>query len=111
MCRLKIKIRVLGKHPQRFLRFVLVPKNLKQRGGYILKLGSWDVRSQPLKRYIIFDILKILYYCYRGATINPKILDLIYKYFIDLRGFDNWSYFNRKQISYMVEDEIKKKYL
>ena len=34
MCRLKIKIKIIGKKNQTFIRFILVPKNIRQKGKY-----------------------------------------------------------------------------
>ena len=59
MCRLKIKVRVVGKKNQEFIRFILVPKNIRQRGKYHVSLGYWDIRQNRQMRYIVLDIYKI----------------------------------------------------
>jgi ribosomal protein S16 len=111
MCRLRIKIRVIGKRNQRFLRFILTPKDIKQRSRYILNLGSWDTRQNKQIRFVIFNIYKIMEYYRYGATMNKRILCLFYYYFLDIQVLNNWEYFKQDQMCLFLENEIKKIYL
>lgn len=111
MCRLRIKIRVIGKKNQEFVRFILVPKDIRQRGRYKTTLGYWDTRQNTNLRAVVMNIYKIMYYYSYGATPNKKVLCQIYNYFVDVRNFNNWSYFSLTQTMLFIEDEIKKKYL
>lgn len=110
MCRLKIKVRVIGKKNQEFIRFILVPKNIRQRGKYLTSLGYWDTRQNRQTRYIVLNIYKIMYYYSLGATWNKKTLHYIYNYFVDVQNLNNWFYFNISQLKLLIENEIKNKY-
>lgn len=111
MCRLKIKIRVIGKKNQTFVRFILVQKKIKERGVYKMALGYWDVRKNRQMRFIVLNIYKIMYFYSYGATPNKKTLQHIYAYFIDLQHLNNWFYFQEHKLRLLIENEIKKKYL
>lgn len=111
MCRLKIKVRVIGKKNQEFIRFILVPKNIRQKGAYKTSLGYWDIRQNNKMRYIVLDIYKIMYYYFYGATANKTALRQIYYYFVDLKNLNNWFYFKEQNLRLFLENEIKKKYL
>jgi hypothetical protein len=111
MCSLKIKIRVTGKKNQEFIRFILVPKNVRQKGKYKTSLGNWDIRQNTNLRYIVFNIYKMMLYYAGGATANKTTLHQIYYYFVDLKNLNDWFYFKDNQILLFVENEIKKKYL
>ena len=52
MCRLRVKVRVTGKKNQEFIRFILVPKDRRQRSNYILSFGYWDTRKNSQIRFI-----------------------------------------------------------
>lgn len=58
MCRLKIKIRVIGKKNQEFVRFQLTPNKTRQRGKYLTTLGYWDTRQNRQTRYIVLNLYK-----------------------------------------------------
>ena len=62
MSRLKIKVRLIGKRNQEFVRFILVPKNIKQGSKYLMTLGYWDKRPNTKTRYVVFNIYKVMYY-------------------------------------------------
>jgi len=111
MCRLKIKVRVIGKKNQEFIRFILVPKNIRQRGKYHVSLGYWDVRQNKQMRYIVLDIYKIMVYYSKGATPNKTVLHQLYYYFVGAHNLNNWFYFKEDQLRLFLDDEIKKKYL
>ena len=64
MCRLKIKIRIIGKKNQEFIRFLLMPNKTRQRGKYLTTLGYWDTRQNRQTRFIVLNIYKIMYYYY-----------------------------------------------
>jgi len=110
MCRLKIKVRIIGKKNQEFIKFILTPKNIRKGGKYLSTVGYWDSRRNKNTRYIIINIYKIMYLWCLGATWNKRFLYTIYNYFIDLRNLNNWSYFNTSQIYLFIENEIKNKY-
>ena len=111
MCRLKIKVRVIGKKNQEFIRFILVPKNIRQKGKYKVSLGHWDIRQNKNLRFLVLDIYKIMFYYAYGATPNKTTLRQIYYYFIDFKNLNNWFYFKEHQFRLLIENEIKKKYL
>lgn len=111
MCRLKIKVRVIGKKNQEFIRFILVPKNIRQKGKYKTSLGHWDIRQNTNLRYIVFDIYKMMRYYVDGATANKTTLHQIYYYFVDLKNLNDWFYFKENQFRLLIENEIKKKHL
>tara|TARA_B100000749_G_C18430724_1_gene467825 strand:- start:207 stop:542 length:336 start_codon:yes stop_codon:yes gene_type:complete len=111
MCRLKIKVRVIGKKNQEFIRFILVPKNVRQRGKYNASLGYWDIRQNKQMRYIVLDIYKIMVYYSKGATPNKTVLHQLYYYFVGVHNLNNWFYFKEDQLRLFLDDEIKKKYL
>jgi hypothetical protein len=110
MSRLKIKVRLIGKRNQEFVRFILVPKNIKQGSKYLMTLGYWDKRPNTKTRYIVFNIYKVMYYYSFGLSWNNKILNTIYNYFVDIKNFNNWFYFNESKLRLLVENEIKNKY-
>ena len=110
MCRLKLKIRVIGKKNQEFIRFILVPKNIRQKGKYLMTLGYWDTRQNKKTRPIVFNIYKVMHYYSLGATWNTKILHYIYYFLVDMQNLNNWVYFNSSQLKLFVENEIKNKY-
>ena len=110
MSRLKIKVRLIGKRNQEFVRFILVPKNIKQGSKYLMTLGYWDKRPNTKTRYIVFNIYKVMYYYSFGLSWNNKILNTIYNYFVDIKNFNNWFYFNESKLRLLVENEFKNKY-
>jgi len=110
MSRLKIKVRLIGKRNQEFVRFILVPKNIKQGSKYLMTLGYWDKRPNTKTRYIVFNIYKVMYYYSFGLSWNNKILNTIYNYFVDIKNFNNCFYFNESKLRLLVENEIKNKY-
>ena len=111
MCRLKIKVRIIGKKNQEFIRFIMVPKNIRQKGKYKLNLGYWDIRNNKQLRFLVLDIYKIMYYYFYGATANKTAFKNIYYYFIDLKNLNNWFYFKEHNLRLLLENEIKKKHL
>lgn len=111
MCRLKIKIRIVGKKNQEFVRFILVQKKIKERGVYKTNLGYWDIRQNRQMRFVVLNIYKIMYFYSYGATPNKTTLRHIYAYFIDLKHLNNWFYFKEHKLRLLIEHEIKKKYL
>lgn len=110
MCRLKIKVRIIGKKNQEFVRFILTPKNIKQKGKYHTNLGFWDIRQNRQMRFIVLNIYKIMYFYSYGATPNKTTLRHIYAYFIDLKHLNSWFYFKEHKLILLIENEIKKKY-
>ena len=111
MCYLNIKVRIIGKKNQEFIRFILVPKKMRQRGLYKATLGYWDTRQNKQMRYIVLDIYKVMYYYAYGAKANKTAFRQIYYYFIDLKNLNNWFYFKENNLRILIENEIKKKYL
>ena len=111
MCRLKIKMRVIGKRNQRFIRFILTPKDIRQRGKYISSFGSWATRQNKHIRFVILNIYKLMEYYRYGVTMNKRILSLFYHYFLDIQILNNWEYFKQDQMCLFLENEIKKIYL
>ncbi len=110
MCRLKIKVRIIGKKNQPFIRFILIPKNIRQRGKYLMTLGYWDVRQNKKIRYIVLNTYKLMYYYYFGATWTKTTLHYIYNFFVNYQKLNNSVYFNYFQLKLLVQDEIKNKY-
>lgn len=111
MSRLMIKIRVFGKRNQKFLRFILVPRLRSQKSRYISTLGYKENYKTPKLRYIVMNIYLIMYYYFDGAQATRKVMDYIYKYFIDIKNLHKWNYFSYPDIMLITENEIKKKYL
>ena len=111
MASLNVKIRVIGKKNQEFIRFILIPKNIRQKGKYKASLGYWDIRKNTKIRFLVFNIYKLMYYYSLGAKPNKSTLHQIYHYFIDLQNLNNWFYFKEAQTFLLIENEIKKKYL
>lgn len=111
MCSLRIKVRIIGKKNQEFIRFILVPKNIRQKGRYKTSLGYRDIRQNRQLRFVVLDIYKIMYYYIYGAKANKTALRQIYYYFIDLKNLNNWFYFKEHHLRLLLENEIKKKYL
>lgn len=111
MSRLRIKIRVIGKKNQEFVRFILMPKTRRQRGKYLKTLGYWDTRQNRQTRFLVLNIQKIMHYYSLGATPNKKILHQIYNYLVDYKKQENWDYFKTDQLRLIAENEIKIKYL
>jgi ribosomal protein S16 len=110
MCRLKVKLRIIGKKNQEFVRFILVPKNIRQRGKYLLTLGYWDTRKNNKIRHVVFNIYKFMYYYRFGATANKKALRHIFLYFVKRKLTNNGFYFNDTEIRLFVENDIIRKY-
>jgi len=102
---------IKGKKNQEFVKFVLVPKNIRSKTNkYILMLGWWDTRQNKKTRFFILNIYKILE-CYKyGMTTKSKIINFIYNYFIDLTTLKNWEYFRVDQLYLLIEKELKKKF-
>ena len=111
MCRLRVKIRVTGKKNQEFVRFILVPKDRRQRSNYLLSFGYWDTRQNNKVRFIVLNILKMMDFYYYGATFNKKTLFQFYNYLVDFHNLKTWVYFKQNQFMLFLKNEIKKKYL
>ena len=109
MSHLRIKIRVLGNKHQKVIRFLLVPKEQRQRSKYILSFGYWDLRETNRPRLVVLNIYKIMTYYRFGATFKRELLLHFYKYFLDFH--DSVDYFRQEQMYLFLEDEIKKFYL
>ena len=110
MCRLKLKIRVIGKKNQEFVRCILVPKDIRQKGKYLMTLGYWDTRQNKNIRPITFNIYNVMYYYFLGATWSTKILHYLYYFFVDIHNLRKFVYFEPSQIKLFLENEIKNKY-
>lgn len=110
MTRLIIKIRVFGKRNQKFLRFILVPRLRSQKGRYHTILGYKENYKTPKLRYIVMNIYLIMYYYSYGALATRKVIDYIYKYFIDVNTLNKWIYFSYPDFMLIIDNEIKKKY-
>lgn len=111
MCHLKIKVRIIGKKNQEFIRFIILPKNIRQRGKYRETLGYWDTRLNANMRYVVLNIYKILRYYSYGAQANKTTLRKIFYYFIDFTQSKRWLYFDTLNMMLFIENEIKEKYL
>lgn len=110
MCSLKVKIRIVGKKNQEFVRFILVPKNIRQKGKILLTLGYWDTRKNSQIRYVVFNIYKFMYYYRFGATPNKTTLRQIFFYFAKSKPLGDWFYFKDIEVRLLVENEIKKSF-
>lgn len=112
MSRLKIRVRLTGKKHQQFVRFILVPKTISQKGRYIRKFGYCDMKPNgDTTRYVILNIYNIIKNCLLGAKPTKQALDRIFKYFVDFQNLNDSFYFDMITILLFIEDEIKKKYL
>lgn len=111
MSKLKIKVRVIGSKHQKFVRFILVPKERRQRSKYILSFGYWDLRDTRKPRFVVLNIYKIMDYYRFGATFNRQFVRHFYKYFVDFNNLNSVDYFRQDQIYLFLENEIKKTYL
>lgn len=107
MCRLKVKVRIIGKKNQEFVRFILVPKNIRQRGKFLLTLGYWDTRLNRQIRYVVFNIYKFMYYYRFGATPNKTTLRHIFFYFIRSKPAGDCFYFKDTEVRLLAEAELK----
>ena len=110
MCRLKVKVRIIGKKNQEFVRFILVPKNIRQRGKYHATLGYWDTRVNNQTRYVVFNIYGLMTAYRFGALPNKTSLHHIYKYFSRRSFMGGWYYFNDIDVRLFLEDELKQFY-
>lgn len=110
MSHLTIKIRIFGKRNQKFLRFILVPKLRSQKSKYLFTLGYKENFSTPRVRFIVINIYLIMYYYSYGAIATRKVIDYLYKYFLDLNILEKWNYFTDPDLMLIIDNEIKKKY-
>lgn len=114
MSRLKIRVRLLGKKNQQYVRFILVPSTVSQKGRYITKFGHCDMkRNGNTIRYVVLNIYKIIRFFMLGAKPTSQALDRIFKYFVDCSNakVNNFFYFDKVNFLLLLESEIKKKYL
>lgn len=110
MCRLKLKIRIIGKKNQSFIRFILVQKNIRQKGKYFETIGYWDVRQNRNIRHMHMNIYKLMTFFFFGATLTKKTLVPVYYFFCDYQRLENAFYFSKSQLKLFVQNEIKTKY-
>ncbi len=112
MSRLTIRLRLTGKKNQLFVRFILVPKKVSQKGPYIKTLGYCDMKPNALKvRYVVLNIYELLDVLYYGAQPTRQAFERIFKFFLD--SYYDLHWFNSLLVDFMIilENEIKKKYL
>ena len=110
MSHLTIKIRIFGKRNHKFLRFILVPKLRSQKSRYLLTLGYKENFPTPRVRIIVMNIYLIMYYYSYGAIATRKVIDYLYKYFVDAKTLNKWIYFSYPDFMLIIDNEIKKKY-
>lgn len=110
MCSLKVKFRIVGKKNQEFMRFILVPKNIRQKGKIFLTLGYWDTRKNSQIKYVVFNIYLFMFYYRFGTTPNKTTLLQIFFYFAKSKSLENWLYFKDIEVRLLVENELKKKF-
>ena len=110
MCRLKLKIRIIGKKNQSFIRFILVEKTIKQKGKYFETLGYWDVRQNINIRVMQMNLYKLMSFNFFGATLTKTTLPYVYYWFCNYQQLESGFYFSNSQLKLFVQNEIKLKY-
>ncbi len=110
MCRLKLKIRIIGKKNQSFIRFIFVQRNIRQKGKYFETAGYWDVRQNIKIKVMQMNIYRIMSLLFFGATLTKKPLHYVYNFFSNYKQLERAFYFRYNQLKLLVQNEIKIKY-
>jgi len=109
MCRLKLKLKIVGSKHHKFKKLIVIPRNNFINSLFKKKLGIWDSRVNKFSRYIVLNIYSLMTYYRLGLTPNKKTLNIIYYYLIKKVNVDFKCYFSRMNMKRFLENEIKQK--
>lgn len=88
MCRLKIKIKLVGSKHHKVKQIILLPRNFFIKSKFNKKIGFIDARNNKQTRYVIINLYLIMKNYKYGLTPNKSTLNILYYYFIK-KNFKN----------------------
>lgn len=100
MCRLKLKLKIVGAKFHKFKKLIIIPRNYFINSILKKKIGIWDIRQNKFSRYIVLNIYILMSYYRLGLTPNKKTLNIIYYYFIKKPFIDFKCYFSKTNMNY-----------
>lgn len=100
MCRLKIKIKLVGSKHHKFKKLIIIPRNYFIKAKFKSKFGIIDTRvNVKHTRYIVLNIYDLLKQYALGLTPNKKSLNFLYYFFVKSRNNNSNTYFSSNQLN------------
>lgn len=82
MCRLKLKLKIVGSKHHKVKTIIMLPRNFFIKSKFNKKIGFWDTRNNKHTRYIVINLYLIMKNYKYGLTPNKSTLNILYYYFI-----------------------------